>query len=172
MPPVRAMFVLSAARGAPLVAGGRTHADAVLRAAGAVNVMQGFDGYRPLSAEAAAQLAPEAVVMMAQAVAEAGGLAALLGIPALAVTPVARNRRVPAVDGSYLLGFGPRATPAPLPRPSSEPASGISRTGPMPRFRAGSVSACRSRARWRNSMARPDGRGVQGHTPWPREAPA
>lgn len=110
--PVRTMFVLSAARGAPLVAGSRTQADAMLRAAGAVNVVQGFDGYRPLSAEAAAQLAPEAVVMMVHAVSESGGVEALLGIPALAVTPVARNRRVLPVEGSYVLGFGPRAAHA------------------------------------------------------------
>jgi iron complex transport system substrate-binding protein len=112
LPPVRAMFVLSAARGAPLVAGGRTQADAILRAAGAVNVVQGFDGYRPLSAEAAARLAPEAVVMMSHGLAEAGGVAALLEIPALAVTPVARSRRVLSVEGSYTLGFGPRAAHA------------------------------------------------------------
>lgn len=110
--PARAMFVLSVARGAPLVAGGRTHADAMLRAAGAENVVRGFDGYRPLSAEAAAQLAPEAVVMMSHALAEAGGMEAVLAVPALAVTPVARSRRVLAVDGSYVLGFGPRAAHA------------------------------------------------------------
>lgn len=112
LPPVRAIFMLSASRGAPLVAGGRTQADAMLRAAGAVNVMQGFDGYRPLSAEAAAQLAPEAVVMMSHSLTETGGLDALLAIPALAVTPVARSRRVVAIDGSYALGFGPRAAHA------------------------------------------------------------
>ncbi|BDG70419.1 heme/hemin ABC transporter substrate-binding protein [Roseomonas fluvialis] len=110
--PVRAMFVLSAARGAPLVAGQGTQADAMLRSAGAVNAVSGFTGYRPLSAEAAAQAAPEAVVMMDHAIAESGGVEALLGMPALAVTPVARNRRILVVDGSYVLGFGPRAAHA------------------------------------------------------------
>jgi iron complex transport system substrate-binding protein len=110
--PVRALFVLSAARGAPLVAGQGTQAEAMLRAAGAVNAVSGFTGYRPLSAEAAAMAAPEAVVMMEHAVAESGGVDALLRMPALAVTPVARNRRVLVVDGSYMLGFGPRAAHA------------------------------------------------------------
>lgn len=112
LPQVRAIFVLSAARGAPLVAGGNTHADAMLRAAGAVNAVTGFGGYRPLSAEAAAQLAPEAVVLMEHVLTEAGGVDALLSIPALAVTPVARTRRVLAMEGSYALGFGPRAAHA------------------------------------------------------------
>jgi iron complex transport system substrate-binding protein len=33
-------------------------------------------------------------------------------IPALAVTQAAASRRVVALDGSYLLGFGPRAAHA------------------------------------------------------------
>lgn len=110
--PVRAIFVLSASRGAPLVSGEGTHADAMLRAAGAVNAVRGFNGYRPLSAEAAASLAPDAVVMMEHSLAEAGGVDAVLRIPALAVTPVARSRRVVAIDGSYVIGFGPRAAHA------------------------------------------------------------
>ncbi len=110
--PVRAIFVLSVARGAPLVSGAGTHADAALRAAGAVNAVRGFEGYRPLSAEAAAGLAPEAVVMMEHALAEAGGLEAVLRVPALAVTPAAAARRVVALEGSYMLGFGPRAAHA------------------------------------------------------------
>ena len=110
--PVRSIFVLSAARGAPVVSGGNTHAAAMLHACGAANAVAGFNGYRPLSAEAAAQLAPEAVVIMDHVLAEIGGVDALLGIPALAVTPVARSRRVVPIDGSYVLSFGPRAAQA------------------------------------------------------------
>jgi len=43
--PRRAIFILSASRGAPLVSGEGTHADAMLRAAGATNVIGGFTGY-------------------------------------------------------------------------------------------------------------------------------
>jgi iron complex transport system substrate-binding protein len=110
--PVRAIFVLSASRGAPLVAGQGTQAEAMLRAAGAVNAISGFTGYRPLSAEAAALAAPDAVIMMDHAVAEAGGVDSLLAMPAFAVTPIARSRRILAIEGSYVLGFGPRAAQA------------------------------------------------------------
>lgn len=110
--PLRAVFVLSTARGAPLVSGSQTHADAMLRAAGAQNVVRGFSGYRPLSAELAASLAPEVIVMMDHALAEAGGAQAVLRVPALAVTPAAAGRRVVALDGSYMLNFGPRAAHA------------------------------------------------------------
>lgn len=110
--PVRALFVLSAARGAPLASGRATHADAMLRAAGAENVAMAFSGYRPLSAEAAAELAPDVIVMMEHALAEAGGIRSVLRIPALAATPAAASERVIALDGSYLLNFGPRAAHA------------------------------------------------------------
>ncbi len=110
--PVRAVFVLSAARGSPLVAGEATQADAMLRAAGAENVVRGVRGYRPLSAEAAAVLAPDAIVMMEHSVIEAGGPDAVFTIPALAVTPAARARRLIAVEGAYAIGFGPRAAHA------------------------------------------------------------
>ncbi len=133
LPRLRALFVLSTARGAPLVSGRDTHAHAMLRAAGAINVVDAFAGYRPLSAEVAAALAPDVIVMMDHALAEAGGRDALLRIPALAVTPAAAARRVVAMDGAYMLNFGPRAAharhdlakllhptaalPAPPPRP-------------------------------------------------------
>lgn len=110
--PLRAIFVLSAARGAPLVSGRDTHADVMLRAAGALNPVRGFTGYRPLSAELAASLAPDVIVMMDHALAEAGGPAAVLRMPALAVTPAATTRRVVALDGAYMLNFGPRAAHA------------------------------------------------------------
>lgn len=112
LPKVRAIFMLSASRGAPLVAGTNTQANAILRAVGAENVVTSYSGYRPLSAEAAARLAPQAVVTMEHSLAGAGGIDALLAIPALAVTPAARTRLVVSVDGSYAMGFGPRAAHA------------------------------------------------------------
>ena len=129
----RVLFVLSMARGAPLVSGRGTHADAMITAAGGENPVRGFAGYRPLSAEAAAGLAPEAILMMDHALAEAGGARGLLSAPALAVTPAARTGRVLAMDGPYLLNFGPRAAAArrdlaallhpalPLPAPPARP---------------------------------------------------
>lgn len=110
--PVRALFVLSAARGAPLVSGRNTHADALLRAIGAENCVTSFQGYRPLSAESAAQMAPDAIVMMEHGLAEAGGVDGVLRTTALAVTPAAASRRVVSAEGSYMLGFGPRAAHA------------------------------------------------------------
>ncbi|NOG70872.1 ABC transporter substrate-binding protein [Roseicella sp. DB1501] len=110
LPPVRVLFVLSLARGAPLVGGRDTHADAAIAAAGGVNCAQAaWSGYRPLSAEGAAGLAPDAVLMMQQSLDEAGGPAEVAATPAIAVTPAGQAGRIIGMDGPYLLNFGPRA---------------------------------------------------------------
>lgn len=89
-PGVRVLFLLSTGRGAPMAAGAETAAAAMLHLAGAENAVQGFRGYKPLSAEAALAAAPDVIVTTAQD-----------GMPGLDV-PVMR------FDALYLLGFGPR----------------------------------------------------------------
>ena len=107
--PPRVMFLLSSAAGAPMAAGRESHADAAIAAAGGVNVVTGYAGYRPISPEMTASLAPEVILMMDHTMQAAGGMEALLKNPALAVTPAAATKRVVAVDGALVLGFGPRA---------------------------------------------------------------
>lgn len=107
--PPRVLFVLSLARGAPLVSGAGTHADVAIAAAGGVNVVRQWQGYRPLSAEAAAALAPDVILFMTHVLEEAGGPAVAAQSTALAVTPAGRAGRVVALDGPLMLGFGPRA---------------------------------------------------------------
>jgi iron complex transport system substrate-binding protein len=101
------------------MAGGRhTSADAMLRLAGAENVMTSFDGYKPLSGEAALELAPDVIVVMKAApghrTAEAGGPIAteVAAIQGLAATPAVKNGRIVEFDGSLMLQFGPRAPEA------------------------------------------------------------
>ena len=90
-------------------AGRGTAADEVLRLAGTVNAVDGFDGYKPLSDEAVIAAAPEAIVVMEQGGQPAGEI---LAFPSLAPTPAAIAGRMIAMDGNYLLGFGPRAPEA------------------------------------------------------------
>jgi iron complex transport system substrate-binding protein len=111
-PRQRVVFVLSLARGAPMVSGRNTNAAAMIHWSGGANAMEGFDGYKPLSAEAAIDAAPEVIMVMAHSLAEMGGEAAILASPQLAHTPAARGRRIFAIDGGYAIGWGPRAAHA------------------------------------------------------------
>jgi iron complex transport system substrate-binding protein len=103
--PPRVIFVMSNAGNQAMVAGQHTAADAMLGYAGARNAMQGFNGYRPLSAEALVSAAPDIVLITDDA---AAGASALLASPGFSDTPAGRAKRVVSLDTLFLLGFGPR----------------------------------------------------------------
>ncbi|MGE0661107.1 MAG: hemin ABC transporter substrate-binding protein [Reyranellaceae bacterium] len=107
----RALFLLSVARAQPMAGGAQTSADAMISLAGGVNAAP-VNGWKPISAESALDLAPEIIVMMSQTLEAAGGIDAVLALPALSGTPAARNRRLVAMEGTYLLGLGPRVAHA------------------------------------------------------------
>lgn len=102
----RVLFVLSAS-GQLLAAGRNTSAQAIIELAGGHNVAS-YDGYKPLTPEAAVVLAPDVIVTVDYVIDALGSRAALLSRPALALTPAGRNERVVVMDALRLLGFGPR----------------------------------------------------------------
>ena len=105
---VRALFVYARGAGVVLVSGTNNAADAVLRLAGATNAVTAFEDFRPLTAEAVADAAPDVIVLPARGLESLGGIDGLLRQPGLAQTPAGRARRVVTVDDALLLGFGPR----------------------------------------------------------------
>ena len=104
----RVLFVLAHAGGQLRVAGEGTGADAMLTLAGARNAFAGVQGYKPLTAEAALQAAPDVILCTDQGVEAQGGADGLLKAPGLALTPAGRARRVVGMEALLLLGFGPR----------------------------------------------------------------
>jgi len=106
--PPRVLFVLAHAAGQLRVAGEGTSADAMLTLAGARNALAGVQGYKPLTAEAALQAAPDVVLCTTQGLDAQGGADGLLKAPGLALTPAGRARRVASMEALLLLGFGPR----------------------------------------------------------------
>jgi iron complex transport system substrate-binding protein len=104
----RVLFVLNHTGNQALVAGERTAADAMLAYAGAANAMRGFNGYRPLTAEALVAAAPDIVLSTDEGLGAAGSFKALLAAPGFAKTPAGRAQRVVTLDALFLLGFGPR----------------------------------------------------------------
>jgi iron complex transport system substrate-binding protein len=104
----RVLFILSLADGRPNAAGSGTGADAVIRMAGAENVFGDVEGYKALSSEAAAALAPDVILVVSRA----GSAVDPLSVPALAATPAGQANAVISMDALYLLGFGPRTPDA------------------------------------------------------------
>lgn len=108
----RVMFVLSAGRGAPLVAGERTSAEAIIGMAGGRNAISGFPDYRPLSPEAGVAASPDIILVTYRTMRLLGGIEGLVTLPGIVGTPAADSRRIVSIDGLLLLGFGPRTPEA------------------------------------------------------------
>lgn len=108
----KVLFLLSIGSGAPLAAGRDTSAAAIIELAGGQNAIDGFDGYEPLSPEAAVTAEPEFILVTMRTLEQLGGKDALLKRPELAATPAGENGRLIVMDGLLLLGFGPRTPDA------------------------------------------------------------
>jgi len=110
--PARGLVLLRFQDGAPIAAGRDTAGAGLLAMAGASNALAGFDGWKPISLEAAAAAAPDLILLPQSTVEAAGGIAAVREHPALRLTPAARNGRILALDGMAMLGFGLRTADA------------------------------------------------------------
>jgi iron complex transport system substrate-binding protein len=96
-----------------LLGGANTGADALIEAAGGVDVGAelGYDGFVPLTAEAIVQADPDVILVMADGLDSVGGIDGLLELPGIAQTTAGQERKVVVVDDRTLLSFGAR-TPA------------------------------------------------------------
>lgn len=104
----RVLFLYARGPNTVNAAGRDTPAQAMIELAGGQNAITEFDGFKPLTPEAAAAAAPDVILMFESGLESLGGVEGLLQVPGLAQTPAGQQRRIVAMDGLYLLGFGPR----------------------------------------------------------------
>jgi iron complex transport system substrate-binding protein len=109
--PKKVLFVLSFLNGKPMVAGRNTAADGIIKLAGAVNAMDAYEGYKQISDEAVITAAPDAVLAM-QRPQDNLDATTVFANAAFSTTPAAAEKSFIAMDGLYLLGFGPRTAGA------------------------------------------------------------
>ena len=107
----KVLFVISLVGGKPTVAGRNTAADGIIRLAGGINAIDAYEGYKQLSDEAVIAAAPDTVLVM-QRPNEPIDAATVFASAAFAATPAAAQKSFIAMDGLYLLGFGPRTASA------------------------------------------------------------
>lgn len=108
----KVLFILSTQGGRILASGTNTAASSIIEMAGGVNANTGFEGYKPITEEAVAAIAPDAILMMDRGGDHDTAADELFEMPALAGTPAAKNEAVVRMDGLFLLGFGPRTAQA------------------------------------------------------------
>lgn len=109
--PVRVMFVMSFLNGRAMVAGEKTAADAIIKLAGGINAIDAFEGYKPVSDEAVIAAKPDVILTM-QRGKDQIEKDVVFTHPAFALTPAAKTQSFVAMEGLYLLGFGPRTAAA------------------------------------------------------------
>ena len=110
--PLRVVFVLSFVNGRAMVAGRKTGADGIIRMAGAINAVDQFEGYKQLEDESVVAAQPDAVLVMVRSGAEPLTAKEVFAHPGFALSPAASRNAFVAMDGLYLLGFGPRTAAA------------------------------------------------------------
>lgn len=104
----KVLFIHAQGAGSVRGAGARTAANTMIELAGGVNALTGFDGYRPLSSEAIIAADPDVILLMGMSLESLGGESGLMGVPGVRHSKAARQNRIIAMEGHYLLGFGPR----------------------------------------------------------------
>lgn len=104
----RVMFIYARGGGTLNVSGAGTAAAEMIGLAGATNAVDGYDGYKPLTAESAVMATPDVLLLTTGGLASLGGVEGLLAQPGIRQTPAGQAGRVVAMDDLYLLGFGPR----------------------------------------------------------------
>ncbi|MFF8509480.1 hemin ABC transporter substrate-binding protein [Streptomyces sp. NPDC015492] len=94
-----------------LLGGAESGASSLLEAAGAVDAGKEsglVKDFTPITSEALAKAAPDAILVMSKGLASVGGVDGLAEIPGVAETPAGADRRVVTVDDGVLLNYGPR----------------------------------------------------------------
>ena len=111
------------ARGAQtlMVAGDNTFASAMIKIAGGTPAITEFESFKPLTPEALLANQPEVILLfdsglesLANEEEQKTAIEGLLAIPGMDKTPAGKQKRIIAMDGAYLSGFGPRASDAAL----------------------------------------------------------
>jgi iron complex transport system substrate-binding protein len=109
--PIKVAFILSLANGRPMISGRGTAADGIIKMAGASNAFDDFDGYKVVNSEAIVAAKPGAALVMERGE-HALSADTVFSQLALAMTPAAERKNLISMDGTYLLGFGPRTARA------------------------------------------------------------
>jgi iron complex transport system substrate-binding protein len=112
--PQRVLFILSLQGGRVMAAGTGTEAEGIIRLAGGVNAVEGFEGYKQIADEAVLTAAPDVILIMDREGDMAIANADILAHPALAESPAGQAGRIVRMDGMLMLGFGPRTPEAAL----------------------------------------------------------
>ena len=112
--PKKLLFIYARGTGTLMVSGTGTSVDKMFALAGHRNAVQGFTDFKPLTAESLITANPDVLVLFSSGLESLQGIDGLLKVPGVANTNAGKNKKVIAMDGQLLTGFGPRLGKAAL----------------------------------------------------------
>ncbi len=105
-------FYVRGSAGIYYIFGEDSGADSLIESLGGIDVAGeiGWQGMRPMTAEALVDAAPDVILMMTKGLASVDGVDGLLeAVPAIAETPAGQHRRIVDMSDYEVLSFGPRS---------------------------------------------------------------
>jgi iron complex transport system substrate-binding protein len=104
----KVLFVYARGAGTLMVAGKNTAMDKLITIAQADNAVQDFEDFKPLTPESLIQSNPDYILFFETGLQSIGGIDGALQIQGIEQTNAGKNRKIIAMDGALLSGFGPR----------------------------------------------------------------
>jgi len=102
------MLILNLQGTSPVVAGHSTSGNGFINLLGAKNIMDDFEGWKPVSTESILEKNPDYILVTKRGMSSFSDEEAFSKHPSLKLTKAAKTKKIYAVDGMSMLGFGPR----------------------------------------------------------------
>lgn len=107
-PKPNVLFIYARGAGTLMVAGTETPVEKIIALAGGQNAITAFSDYKPLTPESLIKGNPDVILMFTSGLESLGGVDGLLKVDGISATKAGKNKKIIAMDGELLSGFGPR----------------------------------------------------------------
>lgn len=104
----KVLFIYARGAATLLVAGDKTPANSIINLAGGQNAVTEFEDFKPLTPESLLNSNPDYILMFTTGLESMGGVDGVLKIDGISKTNAGKNKKIIAMDGQLLNGFGPR----------------------------------------------------------------
>lgn len=104
----KVLFIYARGANMMMVSGTGTPVERLIKLAGGTNAVTDFEDFKPLTPEALIKGNPDVILLFDSGLGSLGGPQGVLKIPGVDKTNAGKNKKIIAMDGALLSGFGPR----------------------------------------------------------------